>query len=148
MKRVFLLFVVTLVVVFVIAGCSPVTSVSPTDEEEIWLVIRRYFKAISLLRYEEARACLYPGGPTDQGFDALYGQIEPVLSSFLGTGCTVWVDTDVANISVRGNEATAELRNADISVLRDSQLLWKWSFEESSGGSLLLKKYEGQWRIY
>jgi len=148
MERLFYFTMVILTVAFIVSGCGITTSITPAEQVEIWSVINRYLNSLFSLQYSQAKACLYPGGPTDKNLDVVYGQMESAFSYYINIGCPPAVAFEITNIYLMGQQAFAEM--GDVTVCMACSLIGT-SCETSdmySGQGMLLEKYNGQWLIY
>jgi hypothetical protein len=151
MRRVFLP-TLTILVVFslgvVFSGCSG--NVSVLDEREIEGVINRYINAIYSKQYNEAKACLYPGGPTDRNFDVVWNQTIASLSELERLyGCQTPVATmEITNITMSGDTAIARL--GDVTICFVCTIIGPYcdTLSMYAGKEIPLRKYGGEWRIY
>jgi len=146
-KLFFSIFVI-LIFTFIVSGCGVTTPGSSTDKVEIWSVINRYLNSLCSLQYSQAKACLYPGGPTDKNLNVVYGQMESVFSYYINIGCPPMATFEITRVNVQGQQATAEIGEVTFCLACSLIGTQCETSDEYSGKKLLLKKYNGQWLIY
>ncbi|BER93444.1 hypothetical protein [Atrimonas thermophila] len=176
MKSVLVLVMLSLVF---LAGCSGF-SLTP-EEVEVKALLDRYGNALLDGDYEEARNCLFPGGPHDQNFEINFSRIQGILQAqpeYSGGVCSLPLfGVKVARLLVEGEWAEVTLESRQVCGFCENSWIISYPlpaeeeyvypeppsapqvspfnqwvcFENEfliDSETLLLRKYEGEWRIY